>query len=160
MSRTYSQPVNDLAVDDVVSTLAAVTTAGGYPIDLLPERCEPGGNNPRHGSAVVILDSVAEGEIQPDGQDDHLLTVSVRVRVLELLASGVPIDRTLYTVAAAVAKAACIDRTRDGLAYWTDIGPVAIEEMDTTNNTGLVNQTLLVRTRTLMGDPFTTPYGT
>lgn len=157
MARTFDQPIIELIAQDVVKTLNAVDKAKGYHIALTAERAEPGGNNQTHGRAVVVVTTVAPGEAPVNGQDDWLATVTVSVCVREPLATGIAIDTTMHVIAADVAKALCVDRYRCGYAYWTEAGASEITELDTQNNVGLVQQTLEIRFRTLLGDPFSSP---
>lgn len=159
------KPVIESILDDVTATLATVTRANGYHIDLKPERRRLDGNAMGNGTAVVTLGTATPQEGPHQYTDwQQVINVTVAVTLTDALPYG--LDTQLWIVGADIIKALCGSPTnqanprRDGWAIDTTPGEVLVltDEGTAVSNQGTVQASVNVLFRHAWGDPFTSPH--
>lgn len=154
-------PVLELITQDVVDTLSEIVAANGASIDLIVERPSPAtGNRIRDGLALVVQGpnptKVVDGVPVQYTQWDQ--PYEVYLHSLQSSQDTTPVDARLNRMLADVMREIVRDRTRGGLAIWTEINDPEFDTLNVTANGGRVIATFTVTYRTMRDDPFTSPH--
>lgn len=151
-----AKPIRTRIVDDVVETLAQVTTAAAYGGNLIVERPTPLGNRLRDNLVLVVGGNPQRVEDEAQNFIGWTMPVHCVYSARESESSETSIDERLDIAAADIEKALTQDdsNTRGGLAIDTEIGDVDFGNADLSGMSGQVVVTVMVYFRHLYGDPY------
>ena len=155
--------VETLIDEDLIATLAAVSTAAGYANNFVIDEPDPARGNPERDALCVLGDGDPEPhEDCPITQDRYLKTYSLVFEVIESEASDDALRQRMAEVYADVVRALTSTRnryTRNGQALWTEVGKPT-KELDAGANSGKITIPVSVLFATAQGEPFVNPYTT
>ena len=153
--------VETLIDEDLIATLATVSTAGGYSNNFWVDEPDPARGNPQRDALCVLGDGEPEPQEDcPISQDRYKKTYNIIVKAIEPEASDDALRQRMAEIYGDVVRALTGNRntyTRNGQALGTDVGNPN-KGLDAGANSGDVVIPVTVHYATALGDPFTNPY--
>jgi hypothetical protein len=145
-----SLPISETIVENIVTTLAGVTTGNGYENTLTVEREEDPFNQPRDRLAIVCKGKLDARYPPPIGLDEYIFPIGILFYAVQSESDG-PVTEQLYSIAADIRKALMVDVHRNGHAVNTEF---ETDDIDTKSSppSGIV--TAKITFRTLRGNPY------
>lgn len=153
-------PVLERITRDIVDTLKGVKKLAGSYIDLIVERPSPVvGQRIRNGLCVVVQQSPAKVTENVSLQySQWKQPYELYLFAIYSSSSPDPVDGILNRLLADATRALVRDRTRGGLALWTEPKDPIFDIEEITANGGSVIAPFEVEYRTMRDDPFTSAH--
>jgi len=149
---TLSYPIDELIVQNVVSTLKKCTLNAGYHFNLIVERENQRGNSPRQGLVVVMAGDPIPQPSPPLLHDEFRIPIGMQGFVMESEVSGRDIETQLRFMAADIRRALRADLHRGALAVNTHFEAADQFFLEASPKHVLV--TVMPQYRTLYNDPY------
>jgi hypothetical protein len=154
--------VENLIDQDLIETLAGVSTAAGFSNNFIVEEPDPALGNRERDALCVVGDGDPEPQDdRPINQDRYLKTYTLVFKVIESESSDdAALRGRMAGIYADVVKALTESRasyTRNGQALGTTVGKPT-KDLDGGGNSGDIAVPVSVLFATLHGDPSTNPY--